>query len=702
MSSRHRILYERLLPMLGAIVTLVVMLFAVASQLRAETDDRPTSGTLILRDGSTARYVEALRLGTDIEAQVNGQIARVKVTQAFRNTGTGWAEASYVYPLPEDGAVDTLRMVVGNRVILGEIKKRAEAKDIYDVAKVEGMQTALVEQERPNVFTTSVANVGPGQTVMISLEYQAPIHMDGDDATLRLPLVVGPRYSPAADAAHDPVPDRHRISPPVLDPTSHGPINPVSITVHLRPGFPLSEVVSAYHKVTVAEAGDGRVIRLAGGEVPADRDFVLSWHSASPAPALGLFREMAAGETYLMASLTPPIGDQHRTTPPREMIFVIDNSGSMGGQSIRQAKQSLNYALAHLGPQDRFNVIRFDDTLTLLHPAPVEANAENIRSAMAYVDGLDAAGGTEMLPALKAALADPMPDDATRLRQIIFLTDGEISNEAELLAELGAHRGRSHVFMAGIGSAPNTFLMTRVAEVGRGSYTAIGSTAEVEDRMHALLDRLTSPVATELQIGFEGVEGELAPALLPDLYRGEPLVVAAKVSGLTGRLHISGRVDGKPWSRDIALADATDAVGVSKLWGKRRITDTEVARNLGKLSQEDADARIAALGLRYGLVTGQTSLVAVDHRPSRPASEPLRREELPINLPAGWDFDTLFGQVSLTSAPPQGRIGRPEQALALPQTATLAEVYLLGGLAMMLLGMSGLVALDGLHRRRVA
>ena len=662
-----------------------------AGLARAQDDDGPTSGTLRLRDGTSAGYTEATRLGTDVEVRVSGQMMRVKVVQAFRNTGRSWVEASYVYPLPEDGAVDTLKMVVGNRVILGEIKRRAEAKTTYEAAKREGRRAALIEQERPNVFTTSVANVGPGQTVLVEIEYQAPVRVEAAEFSMRLPLVVAPRYAPAARRGADPVPDRERVSPPVLDPRTGQAINPVSITVHLDPGFPLGDVASAFHKVRVANEGaSGRVVRLADRQVPADRDFVLTWDSASPVPAASMFRETIGGDHFVMAAVTPPVGSERAAPPPREMVFVIDNSGSMGGESIRQAKASLDYALAHLGPQDRFNLIRFDDTLTVLFPDAVPADEAHIRDARAYVDRLEAAGGTEMLPALEAALKDPTPVDGARVRQVIFLTDGEISNEADLLAALGKHRGRSHVFMVGIGSAPNGFLMSRVAEVGRGGYTAIGSVEEVEARMHGLLDRLTDPVATDLSATFVGVDGQATPAVLPDLYRGEPLVVAAKVSAPKGRLHLAGTVDGKPWHQDLGIADAPEAEGVSKLWAKRRITDAEVARHLGSLSEAEANDAIADLGLRYGIVTHETSLVAIDQTRERPLGEPLRREDLPVNLPAGWDFATLFDHAVDERPAQSGGTGGTEQELRLPKTGTDAELRVLLGAALAGLAMCGL------------
>src|ERR1700761_6216915 len=496
------------------------------------------SGSLLFKtdDG----YVDATRLGVDIDLAVSGPTIRAKVTQIFRNPTQDWVEATYVYPLPAGGAVDTLKMVVGDRVIVGDIKERQQAKAIYEQARATGRKAALTEQERPNIFTNSVANIGPGETVLVQVEYQEPVHQSGNEFSLRVPLVVGPRYNPAplvqnadlrADGSgwgttsSDPVPDRDRISPRVLDPAQNAPINPTSITVHLQAGFPLGEVKSLYHQVQIESPDDSsRVVRLADGEVPADRDFELIWKPATEkAPSVGLFRENVGSADYLLAFVTPPSAEQAEKKPlPREVIFVIDNSGSMGGTSIMQAKASLTYALGRLQPNDRFNVIRFDHTMDVLFPGSVPADAAHISRATSFVSALQAAGGTEMVPAMRAALTDNDASSGSNyLRQVVFLTDGDIGNEQQLFETITAMRGRSRVFMVGIGSAPNTYLMTRAAELGRGAFTHIGSVNEVEDRMRELFSKLANPAVTGLSANFSDGAADITPSVIPDLYRGE-------------------------------------------------------------------------------------------------------------------------------------------------------------------------------------
>jgi Ca-activated chloride channel family protein len=334
----------------------------------------------------------------------------------------------------------------------------------------------------------------------------------------------------------------------------------------------------------------------------------------------------------------PPVEEAR----PREIVFVIDNSGSMGGTSMTQAKASLIYALGRLKPADRFNVIRFDNTFDVLFTDTMRADASHIDYAKRFVEGLQANGGTEMVPAMKAALADRRAD-ANTVRQVVFLTDGEIGNEQQLFDTITALRGRSRIFMVGIGSAPNTYLMTRAAELGRGTFTHIGSVDQVEERMRALFDKLESPVVTNLTARFSAPGADVSPIVLPDLYRGEPVALTARVGAPDGTLTIKGLIGDRPWVVTLPLGNAAEGSGLSKLWARRKISDAEVARTLRTITPEEADQRILTLALDHHLVTRLTSLVAVDRTPSRPDGARLSRAEIPLNLPAGWDFDKVFG-----------------------------------------------------------
>ena len=673
-----------------------------AATTAEQEDDGPGSGTLMLQAKGVATSLPAVRLGTDMDVTVSGTVARVRVTQAFRNTSNQWVEATYLYPLPEDGAVDSLKMVVGQRVIIGKIKQREEARQTYEAAKAKGQKAGLVEQQRPNMFTNSVANVGPGETVLISIEYQAPVRQLDGKFSLRLPLVVGPRYVPPHSLTSTAAVSYAQkvTAAPVLDPQLGEKLNPVSITVQLAPGFEPANLISAYHRIAIDGSGEQRRIRLVDSEVPADRDFELSWRSAAANPTVGLYRQHLGNHDYVMASVMPPAPATNLVIPPREMVFVIDNSGSMGGESMQEAKASLVHALGTLRPQDRFNVIRFDDTMTQLFEHSVAATPDQVQLATRFAQGLEAAGGTEMLPALKAALADAAASgDAATVRQIVFLTDGDLSNEDEMSAAIAADGGRSRIFLIGIGSAPNNYLMNRMAVMGRGTYTNIGSPGEVVTKTTALLDVLQRPAVQNLKATVNGTTLELTPNLLPDLYVGQPLVLLGRTDKLAGSLTISGTLGKRLWSSTVNLADAIESPAIAKLWARRKIDDIETDRTRGKIEGEAADKAITVIGLEHSLVTSQTSLVAVDETPSRPAGATLTREELPINLPAGWKFDTLFGGDAAKAAadnaahPSTENVADPAEAIELPQTATDFERKMITGLALLLFVAGGLTML---------
>jgi Ca-activated chloride channel family protein len=627
-------------------------------------------------------YAEAIRLGTDIQLTVTGPIVRGRITQAFRNPSKQWVEAVYAYPLANDGAVDGLKMVIGKRVIIGEIKEREEAKAAYEAAKDAGQGAALIEQMRPNLFTNHVANIGPGETVIIQIDYEQTVTSNNGVYGLRVPLVVAPRYSsPNGSSSAPALPVMA-----VVDPRMADPVNPVTIKVKMAPGYKPVDLQSLTHAVAIS----GDTVTLKAGSVPADRDFVLLWKPpASRVVPVGLFKERVAGKNYVMAVITPP-KLQDRDRLPRDVVFVIDNSGSMGGESMRQAKASLQYGLTRLSPGDRFNIVRFDDTLTALFPDTVVADGTNLARAKAFVSGIEAAGGTEMIPAMERALRDTHSGDNSRVRQVVFMTDGEVSNEDGLFKAIADHRGRSKVFMVGIGSAPNTFLMSRAAEMALGSFTHVDAVSEADGTMAHLFDQLQNPAFTNLRLTLKGVKGDFTPRQLPDVYQDQPLMITGQVDGVKGSIHIDGDMGGVPVSLDEPLSQATPAQGVSKVWARRKVQDAEVRKIQDGDALITAENEILKLGLEHGLVTSRTSLVAIDHTPKRPAGYHLTRQDIPLNLPAGWDVDAWFAAGPDYDAAPKADSPK-EDGVDLPQTATPAEELMIFGATLAALGLALLI-----------
>lgn len=701
--SQIRIAFTAALACIAMLIGLTVTAHAQATPPTAPPGAHATSevaalvrpgdmnmGALLFPSKEPGFYVEAPRLKTDVAIDVSGPIARVKVTQRFENPSKGWVEGTYVFPLPENSAVDELRMQIGERFIEGRIKPREEARQIYEQAKSEGKKAALLEQQRPNIFTNQVANIGPGEAVVVQIEYQQAVHQSGGEFSLRFPMVVAPRYNPQPIVQSvefngnagfalpkDPVENRDKIEAPMLDPKTNARINPVALTVDLKAGFPLGEVKSPFHEVTITEDGnDNRKITLKSDSVPADRDFELTWRAVpGGTPHAGLFREELGGRTYLLAFVTPPAAPPATAAPaPREVVFVLDNSGSMAGASIEQAQKSLALAISRLRPGDRFNVIRFDDTMTDFFGGLVPASGDNRERAIAYVNGLTADGGTEMLPALIEALRSQGPKASEALRQVVFLTDGAIGNEAQLFDAIEQDRADARVFTVGIGSAPNSHFMTKAAEIGRGSFTHIGSEEQIAERMGELFTKLENPVLTDIAATFDGADaGDVTPNPMPDLYAGEPVVLTAAIEGTepSGKLQIVGRTGNQPWRVEMDIANAAGGKGISKLWARRKIDDIE-ARAYRAADPQTTDNEIEAVAMAHHLVSRVTSLVAVDVTPSRPTDAPFQSVKQPLNLPDGWDFEKVMGETLPAPSPTGGVINGSLQQPELEEAAAFS------------------------------
>ncbi len=394
-------------------------------------------GSLLAATETPGRYLEVPLQSTEVEITVRGLVVEAVVEQAFENRSNEWLEGVYVFPLPQGAAVHAMRLIVGDRVIEGEVQEREAARKVYQKAKTDGKKASLVEQERPNIFTTSVANIGPGESVAVRIAYQEILEYDSGRFSLRFPMVVGPRYIPGAPVETtsegtgwafdtDQVPDASRITPPVLHPSA-GKINPVKLNVTLDAGMPLERLICPSHPAQIStDQGGIRNIGLEG--TFADRDFVLEWVPArGREPRAAVFTEELDGAYYVLAMVMPPADEFVETVRlPRETVFVIDTSGSMGGASILQARQALLMALDQLRPEDFFNIIEFDSRFTVLYPESRPAIPAAVTEAKMWVERLDANGGTEMMGPLLAALSDRF--EHTPLRQIIFITDGCVGN----------------------------------------------------------------------------------------------------------------------------------------------------------------------------------------------------------------------------------------------------------------------------------
>jgi Ca-activated chloride channel family protein len=615
-------------------------------------------GGLFLPSDRPGYVIPATGVDTDVHIEVNGLVARTRVTQRFVNPTEDWVEGVYIFPLPEDAAVDRLRMLIGERQIIGDIMEREAARQAYTQARDAGQRASLVSQERPNIFTNAVANIAPGDAITVEIEYQETLDYRDEAFSLRFPMVVLPRYIPGRPIAPvgngvvrdsevgtgwsydtDRVPDASRITPPVAMPGT-GPVNPLRLSVDLAPGFPVGSLDSPFHDINVTERPDGSfVIDLAHADTYATRDFELVWRPvAAAAPTAGIFSERSGDHDYHLIMMMPPETGDVAFDMPREMVFVIDTSGSMAGASIIQAREALGFALDQLGPDDRFNIIAFNNQPTSLFTQSQPVTLQSLDAGRDFVSGLVADGGTEMRAALNLALTGRAAEGT--LRQIVFITDGSVGNEAELFAVIHGGLGNSRLFTVGIGSAPNSFFMQQAAEIGRGSFTYIGATNQVAERMGDLFARLASPALTDINVTWPGSGPvDMYPAAVPDLYRGEPVIVSVRTpAGTTGDVTISGDRGEQTFVSTTTLDNGRESSGIAALWARARIDELESQVYRG--ADRDAIARqITDVALRFQLVSAYTSLVAIDPTVVRPAEEPVTSETIATNMPDGVELE---------------------------------------------------------------
>ncbi len=650
---------------IGLSVSLIMAVLILLGASEAQAAEAPPG--LVLYGPAGEPMGPAPQLRTDVTIEVTGMLVRVRVEQRFSNPNGAWVEGVYVFPLPEDAAVDRLQMRYGERLIEGEIQERRQAEKTYQHARAKGQVTSLLDQQRANIFTTAVANIPPGETVTVQIEYQQPVRWLEGEFSLRFPMVVGPRYIPgrplqsesgtatahgwAADT--DQVPDASQITPPVVVGAAEG-FNPLQLRVVLHVGLVLADIDSPYHPVRVEVLAPGEyAVELTDGAVAAERDFVLRWRpTLAPQPAAALFNEQWQGRHYSLLMVMPPRPEALPQGRGRELILVVDTSGSMHGASIEQARVALLSALQRLKPGDRFNVIQFNHTLRQLFDRAMPVDQASLQRARSYVRGLKADGGTEMLPAMRRALYDPTASGL--LRQVVFLTDGAVGNEQAMFEAVAQDIGDSRLFTVGIGSAPNALLMRRAAQLGRGTFTYIGSTDEVEDKVAALFAQLSAPVLTDVQLRWDAEEPDgsvvQTPLPVPDLYAGEPLVVAVESGRRLRSVHIEGRLGTQVWRHTARLQGGADGAGVHALWARRMIDDWMARQVTGEDRAAVRDA-VLRLALEHHLVSRYTSLVAVDKTPRRPSSGELQSAAVPARLPAGWSADAVFGRLPATATP---------------------------------------------------
>lgn len=632
---------------------------AAGDDARCGADGPPTKATPIDPDGAPEQGRMAVRQGnawlglplreTRYDTVVVGTVAETSVVQVFHNPLPDRLEARYNFPLPADAAVDDYWIRVDGQEIHGVMKRRDEARKTYEAARDAGQTAALLEQNRPNVFAQAVANIPPGGTVEVEIHLVQPLRREDGRYALVLPTVIGPRYiTGAPDQAGNTaaVPDAAALRSPQL---ASGVVScaKIDIQVAIESGLPVQDLRSDHHAMQVERGGAVTRLELADGPARANRDFSLSWALAGLEPRAQLMaQKTGAGEGYFTLTIEPPRGISRDKVRPRELVFVVDTSGSMSGLPLSTARAAVRRALDDLGQDDTFQVIRFARDAEQLAPAPLANTTEHRRRAFEFLDASEGGGGTEMLAGISAALARPA--DPQRMRMVLFLTDGYIGAESQVFAGIERDLGAARLFSLGVGSSVNRFLLDGMGRIGRGSSIYVGpgeSPDRVVERFYSHIDR---PVLTDIEIDWGDLPvADLSPGAIPDLFAGQPVVVFGRFTGAPqGKATLKGKLGGAaitiPLKLDFSQVQAH--AGLASMWARHRVDDL-LAYPSARSSAPDpaAVAAVTELALKHRIMTAYTSFVAVAQRKQTQADGTLRTVEVPLELPAGVENSALEG-----------------------------------------------------------
>lgn len=646
---------------------------AKAVDPQGQIDQDVTQGALrVVRPGGG--MVECPLKHTDVSAEISGFVARVRVKQTFHNPLKEKIEAVYVFPLPHEAAVDEMTMSLGERKIVGLMKRRAEARQVYEQALLAGQTAALLEQERPNIFTQSVGNVPPGQEVVIEISYVDVLEYDVGEYEFRFPMVVGPRYipgsikNPAAPLPADlqgktspatpntnRVPDGSRINPPIVKPGYRNG-HDIALSVRLNAGVPIENLRVANHKADVKRPDErqANVAILPGDRLP-NKDFVLRYKVSGKKPELALLAHTdrqardadRVGSGYFMLMVQPREDERLTKSPPREIVFLVDVSGSMSGEPTAKVVEAMQSMLKLCRPIDTVQVVTFANAAAKLFEKPLPVNAANIGRALQFTAGLQGGGGTEMLEGVKLAIDGPL--DQERMRIVVMLTDGFIGNEAEIIEHVGRACGdRIRFWCLGIGSSPNMFLVDGVARQGGGMGRTLGLQDDTAGLTQEIMTRIQQAQLAEVRIDYGGLQvSQTYPARIPELWAGRPVVVYGRYSGSgDAMLTVSGEVEGEPtsWTLNARLPEDEPAHDVlAKVWARQKIE--ALMQQTFYQGSPAVEEEVTGLALQYRLMSPYTSFVAVDQQaePSRDAARPPRRMLVPVPLPEGTRWEGFFG-----------------------------------------------------------
>jgi len=598
---------------------------------------------------------------TDVKAEISGFLARAVVTQEFENPFKERIEAVYTFPLPENAAVDDMTMLVGDRTVRGKILRREEAQAVYEAAKTNGQTASLLNQERPNIFTQSVANILPGEQIRITISYVETLKYEDGSYEFVFPMVVGPRYIPGNATGAQPnsmgdgfapdtdrVSDASRITPqPVPEGMRVG--HDVSIDLTLDAGVPIDGLNSKTQEVDVERPDDHRAhIRLKDQATIPNKDFIFRYDVAGQKISDALLTHSTANGGFFTLILQPPERVTVEDVTPKELVFVLDTSGSMSGFPIEKAKETMKLALDNLYPYDTFNLITFSGDEHILFPEPVPATKENLGKAQAFLESRQGGGGTEMMKAIKASM-DPS-DAQGHVRIVCFMTDGYVGNDMEIIGEVQKHPN-ARVFAFGIGSSVNRFLLDNMAKYGRGEVEYVGLNDDGSAAARRFHERVRNPLLTDISIDWNGQSvADVYPKTIPDLFGAKPVILTGRYTGNgRGVIRLKGKMSGRDFVREVPVdfsSSQSQHDVLTTLWARTRVDDL-MSQDFKGMQQgamrDEVKQAIVQLGLDYRLMTQFTSFVAVEEMVVTDGGKP-RRIDVPVEVPEGVNRQAVDGQ----------------------------------------------------------
>jgi Ca-activated chloride channel homolog len=622
----------------------------------AQSENQITQGTLQAVDAAGKVKAVCPLKHTDVKAQISGFLSRVTVTQEFENPFKEKIEAVYTFPLPQNAAVDDMTMLVGDRTVRGKILRREEAQAVYEAAKNNGQTASLLEQERPNIFTQSVANILPGEQIKITISYVETLKYEDGSYEFVFPMVVGPRYVPGnATGAQgngfapdtDRVPDASRITPKPPPPGMRAG-HDISIDVVLDAGVPLDAINAKTHEVLLERPDIRRAhISLKDQETIPNKDFILRYDVAGQKISDALLTHSTGHSGFFTLILQPPERVTVEDVTPKELVFVLDTSGSMSGFPIEKAKETMKLALDNLYPYDTFNLITFSGDEHILFPEPVPATQENLAKAQAFLESRQGGGGTEMMKAIKASM-DPS-DKQDHVRIVCFMTDGYVGNDMEIISEVQKHPN-ARVFAFGIGGSVNRFLLDNLAKYGRGDVEYVGLNDDGSAAAKRFHERVRNPLLTDVSVDWNGMAvSDVYPKTIPDLFGAKPVILTGRYAGNgKGVIRLKGKMSGRDFVREIPVDfSSTEQHDVlATLWARNRVDDL-MGQDMNGAQQgtmkDELKQAITQLGLDYRIMTQFTSFVAVEEMIVTDGGQP-RRIDVPVEVPEGVNRDAVFGK----------------------------------------------------------